>query len=690
MAYRIGIDIGGTFTDFALVDEGGGRLVIHKQLTSPDDPARAVLDGLPVLLARAGAEMSEVASIAHGTTLVTNALIERRGAVTGMLCTAGFADVLDIGMERRYDMYDLAITYPKPLVPKACRAEIDERVAFDGRVIQEPDLEAVRAAIARLVDEHGIEALAICLLNAYANPVHEERIGALTAEAFPDLRVSTSADVFPFMREYERWTTTTVNAFTQPMVERYLDRLEAGLADHGFPGAFYIMTSSGGTVTPAVARRYPVRLLESGPAAGALMSAYHGQALGRPELLAFDMGGTTAKGALIREGTPLKKYELEIARVHEFKAGSGLPVKAPAIDLIEIGAGGGSIAEIDVRGVMRVGPTSAGADPGPACYGRGGAAATLTDANLCLGYLDPDYFLGGEMALDGAASGSVIDRHIAGPLEVDAIRAAWGIHETVNEDVARAFRNHASERGFDYRRSAMIAFGGSGPAHALRVARKLRVPTVIFPLGAGVMSAVGLLASPLAFELMRSERVAVEGLADDTFADRFAALSAQAAAPLVEAGMAAADIAMTRWLDMRYQGQGYDVEVRLPDGNGAAKVAALPALFGQAYEAVFGRSFPDEAVDIMSWKVEARGPRPALDGRLDRAAPEAAGDPIKGMRRAYFPEAGGFVDCPVYDRYALTAGASFSGPALVEERESTCVIGVGDTVEVASASCGTA
>jgi N-methylhydantoinase A len=276
----------------------------------------------------------------------------------------------------------------------------------------------------------------------------------------------------------------------------------------------------------------------------------------------------------------------------------------------------------------------------------------------------------------------VIDRHIAGPLEVDAIRAAWGIHETVNEDVARAFRNHASERGFDYRRSAMIAFGGSGPAHALRVARKLRVPTVIFPLGAGVMSAVGLLASPLAFELMRSERVAVEGLADDTFADRFAALSAQAAAPLVEAGMAAADIAMTRWLDMRYQGQGYDVEVRLPDENGAAKVAALPALFGQAYEAVFGRSFPDEAVDIMSWKVEARGPRPALDGRLDRAAPEAAGDPIKGMRRAYFPEAGGFVDCPVYDRYALTAGASFSGPALVEERESTCVIGVGDTVEV--------
>jgi len=681
VSFRLGIDIGGTFTDFALLEAGSGRLVIHKQLTTPDDPSKAVLGGVPVLLAKAGVDIGAVEAVVHGTTLITNALIERKGAVTAMLCTAGFADVLDIAMERRYDMYDMGIVYPEPLVPRALRREVDERMGADGKVRQVLDLEAAGGLVAALVEEDGVEALAVCLLNSYANPVHELAIAAMVAARFPALTVSTSADVFPAIREYERWTTTTMNAFTQPMFDRYLNRLEEGLAALGFDGPLTIMTSSGGTVTPQTARQYPVRMLESGPAAGVLVSAHAGALLERPDLLAFDMGGTTAKGALIRGGAPLKRYEMEVARVHDFKMGSGLPAKIPVIDLIEIGAGGGSIAAVDIRGIIGVGPHSAGANPGPVCYGQGGDEPTLTDANLLLGYLSADFFLGGEMALDKGRAGDVIADVLAGPLDVPEVRAAWGVHETVNEDIARAFRNHASERGFDYRGCAMVAFGGSGPLHAARVARKLRVPTVVFPVGAGVASAVGLLISPPAFETARSARVSLEDMTGAHMDSLLASLVAEASGPLRPEGLREEQITVNRWLDMRYRGQGYEIEVKLPDLQGEALVAALPGLFAAAYEAVFGRSFEEEAIEIVNWKVEAAGPRPMSGGqyRLDAVAGRQA---LKGIRAAYFPEADGFVDCPVYDRSALEAGATFSGPALVEERESTCVIGVGDQVTI--------
>ncbi len=677
MSFRIGIDIGGTFTDFALLEVGSGRLVIHKQLTTPADPSEAVLSGVPALLAKAGSDIGVVEAVVHGTTLITNALIERKGAVTGMLCTAGFMDVLDIGMERRYDMYDLRITYPDPLVPRQLRREVDERMLAGGRVGTALDLESVAATVEKLVEDDGVEALAVCLLNAYANPAHELAIADIVRKRFPALYISTSADVFPFIREYERWTTTTMNAFTQPMFDRYLDRLEGGLEALGFKGSLYIMTSSGGTVTPQTARRYPVRMLESGPAAGVLVSAHLGALLAQPNMLAYDMGGTTAKGALIRHGAPLKRYEMEVARTHDFKMGSGLPAKIPVIDLIEIGAGGGSIADVDIRGMIRVGPRSAGADPGPICYGQGGEQPTLTDANLLLGYLSADFFLGGDMALDTDHTKDVVGRVLAGPLDVSEARAAWGIHETVNEDIARAFRNHASERGFDYRGCAMVAFGGSGPVHAARVARKLRVPTVVFPVGAGVASAVGLLISPLAFETARSERVALEDLTAEDLAARFAPLVEEVSDYLRPEGIAEDEIRVSRWLDMRYRGQGYEIEVSLPDLHGSELLAALPSLFAEAYEAVFGRSFDQEPIEIINWKVEAAGPRPIGDGhyRLDVApGPQA----LKGTRLAYFPEGDGFVSCPVYDRYTLAVGARFTGPALVEERESTCVIGVGD------------
>ncbi|MFP6687943.1 MAG: hydantoinase/oxoprolinase family protein, partial [Alphaproteobacteria bacterium] len=428
MSYRLGVDIGGTFTDFALFDEARGEMFIHKQLTTPDDPSRAVLEGCSHLLARKGVDIAELVSIAHGTTLVTNAVIERRGARVGMLVSEGFRDVLDMARETRYELFDLRLEFPEPLVPRYLRREVAERVKYDGAVETALDESAVRAAIAELVAE-GIEALAICFLHSYANPAHENAARQVAEREFPELYVSTSADIFSNMREFERWTTATINAYTQPLFDSYLQRLSGGLETAGFTGRLLVMTSSGGMLAPDAARRYPVRVLESGPAAGALMSAHLGRALEIPDLLSFDMGGTTAKGALVNGYRPLKQYDLEIARLHDFKRGSGLPVKVPVIDMVEIGSGGGSLAEVDERGLIRVGPQSAGADPGPACYGKGGSTAALTDANLVLGYLDAEFFLGGDMKLDEAAARTAIEVSIAKPLGVTIERAAWGMHE---------------------------------------------------------------------------------------------------------------------------------------------------------------------------------------------------------------------------------------------------------------------
>ena len=679
--YRIGVDIGGTFTDFALSNATGGRMAIHKRLTTPHDPSEAVLAGVATLVAENGIDISAIADIVHGTTLVTNAVIERRGAVTGMLVTAGFGDIMDMGPERRYDLFDLRIKYPPPLVPRRLRIEVAERLRYDGSVEQPLDEAGVRAA-AQQFREMGVEAIAVCFLHAYTNPAHEERAAAILREAAPNLTVSASADVFPNMREFERWTTTTVNAFTQPMFDRYVKRLEDGLAKSGFGGRLYIMGSSGGTLTTDAARRYPVRALESGPAAGALMSAHHGRSLKLPNLLSFDMGGTTAKGALVKDGQAVKKYFMEVARVHEFRQGSGLPVRIPVIDMIEIGAGGGSIAEVDERGLLRVGPRSAGAMPGPACYAQGGTRPTLTDANLVLGYLDANFFLGGKMKLDKPAAEKAIAENVGKPLKLETLRAAWGIHDIICEDVARAFRIHATERGFDYRNSSMVAFGGSGPLHALSVARKLKIPRVILPVGAGVMSALGLLVSPLAFEVARSRRIHVADIDSKDFAQTFATLQNEASGYLTRAGVAEKDIRIVRHLDMRYQGQGHEIEITLPETNNVASIFAdLGELYGRAYEKAYGLRL-DEPTEIVNWKVEAVGPTPSLAEGHSGSAAGSADKALKGTREAYDPTKGGLAAWPVYDRYALAPGAIVKGPALIEEHESTCVIGAGDSVTV--------
>lgn len=678
---RIGVDIGGTFTDFALHDAAAGRLAIHKRLTTPDDPSRAVIEGVAALCAESGVELSAISEIVHGTTLVTNAVIERKGARTGMLGTAGFTDIMDMGFERRYDLFDLRITYPPPLVPRALRIEVAERVRYDGSVETALDEQAVTAAAAQF-RAWNVKSVAVCFLNAYANPAHERRAAELLAAAAPDLYVSCSADVFQSMREFERWTTTTVNAFTGPMFDTYVARLETGLAGRGFRGSLYIMASSGGMLTTSTARRYPVRALESGPAAGALMSAAHGRALDLANLLSFDMGGTTAKGALVRGGEPIKKYEMEVARAYEFRRGSGMPVRIPVIDMIEIGAGGGSIAAVDERGLLKVGPESAGAMPGPACYGQGGRRPTLTDANLMLGYLDASFFLGGKMRLDRSAAESAIAEGVARPLGVETMRAAFGIHDIICEDVARAFRIHATERAFDYRQSSMVAFGGSGPLHALRIARKLKIPRVVFPVAAGVMSALGLLESPLSFEVARSRRIHVADLDAARFGAQFAELEADASRVLLDAGVARGDIRTVRRLDMRYQGQGHEIEVTLPDGaDPAALFSGVEEQFGAAYERIYTLRL-DEPAEIVNWKVEAVGPATGLGESYDLAGVAAAETARKGTRRAYHPVQATVTDWPVYDRYSLRPGMTLDGPALIEERESTVVVGPGDKVTV--------
>lgn len=684
MAFTLAVDIGGTFTDIALTDEDTGTRAIFKVLTTPHDPSIGVLDGSSKLLAAEGVPFDALEAIIHGTTLVTNAVIERKGARTGMLTTGGFQDVLEIAYERRYDLFDLRLKFPEPIIPRSRRYEVGERVTYAG----EPlflDMDDVREKVEVLITEHNIESLAICLLHSYINPVHEKRIESSTREEHPGLYVSTSSDVFPFMREYERFTTATVNAYVQPIVDRYLGRLETGFRRKGFGGELYIMASSGGTMTTQTARRYPVRMLESGPAAGVLMSAHVGRLTDTLDLLSYDMGGTTAKGCLIRSGRPRKTYKLEVARVHEFKPGSGLPIKAPVIDMIEIGSGGGSIAEVDERGLIKVGPRSAGADPGPACYGLGGEFATLTDADLILGYLNPDYFVGGRMTLDRTAAERVIMEKIGRPLGLDLNSAAWGIHEIINEDTARAFRIHASERGVDYRRCSMVAFGGAGPVHALRIARKLKIPRVLFPLGAGVFSALGLLVSPLSFDSFRSRRIALDAVTLTLFSEMFQPLIEEASKRLRLAGIRSSDIRITRRLDMRYLGQGFEIEVHLPDEQDPEKlIAQIPAVFAQAYREIYGTNLIDEPLEIINWKVEASGPMPVVDGEYRPVDISSPGPSQRGSRPVYFSEKGGFLECPVYDRYRLKPDTFFTGPGLFEERESTCVIGVGDRAKVDS------
>ena len=678
MTYRIGFDIGGTFTDFILLDDRRDEIALHKCLTTPADPSVGALEGLAELVATAGITLSDVTDIVHGTTLVTNALIERRGAKLGLITTAGFRDILEMGTEQRYDIYDLFLQYPAPLVPRRRRIEVPERMDRDGRALILLDLNAVRSAAGRLVAD-GVDAIAVCFLHSYRNPAHERAAGEAVRALFPDLAISLSSDVVAELWEYQRLVTTCANAFVLPLMDRYIHRLQRELWQRGFRGALRLMHSAGGLVSPETARAFPIRLLESGPAGGGLATAFFGQAAGMSDVISFDMGGTTAKACLIEKGHVAIAAEMEAARVHRFKKGSGLPIKAPVIDMIEIGAGGGSIASIDEVGLLRVGPHSAGADPGPACYGKGGTEPTVTDANLLLGYYDPGFFLGGRMSLDRAAAQTALAA-VGAKLGLSALETAWGIHRVVTESMAAAARIHIVEKGRDPRAYAMVGFGGAGPAHAAGVARLLGVAEVIIPPASGAASALGFLAAPLSFEQVRSHplRLDTPGAAS-TINAVLLELTAETYAHLLQAGVPSEEIVTERSADMRLFGQLHEINVTLPDGAIAnATIPAIQAAFVTAYEGRYTSVYEGVAIQLVSLRIRCRGKLPALS--LKQSPTAATGAARKGSRPAWF--AGGFHETPVYDRYALTHGTQLAGPAIIEEREATTVIAPGDTVRV--------
>ena len=680
-SHRVGIDIGGTFTDLVLIDDASGERAIGKVLTTPDDPSEAVEQGLRGLLEREDVDASQLKTIIHGTTLVTNALIERRGTATALLTTEGFRDAVAIGTEHRYDMYDIFLEKPEPLVPRSLRYGVRERVLDDGSVLRDLDEEQVRAIAGELL-ERGIGAVAVSFLHGFRNPVHEQRVAEIVAEEAPGVAVSLSSEVSPEIREYERTSTTIANVYVRPLVERYLQRLEERLRRLGFDGSFYVMLSNGGTASVETACRFPVRLLESGPAAGALAAAFYGEEAGFSDVLSFDMGGTTAKACLIDGGEPLTSTDFEVARVYRFKKGSGLPVKTSVIEMIEIGAGGGSIARVGPLGLPKIGPESAGADPGPACYGRGGEEPTVTDADLLLGYLDPDFFLGGRMRLYYRAAEKAL-RKISDALGVDPVKAAWGVHQVVDENMANAARVHAVERGKDPRKYMLLAFGGAGPVHAHRVARALGVPGFVAPLGAGTASAFGFLCAPLSFDLARSLYGRLDELDWDAANAALAEMEEEGRELLRASRVADEDVLVRRLGEMRYVGQGHEVGVKLPEGTlGPDDVGGISAGYREEYRRLYRREGPDVPLEAITWRVEVSAPRPEILQEEWGGDPRALDEARKGKREIYLPEKDGFAAVPVYDRYRLDPGAAFDGPAVVEERESTVIVGPDSRAEV--------
>lgn len=676
--YRVGLDIGGTFTDLVLAHESGD-LRWHKVLTTPRSPADGALRGLAELCAGAGIGLAQVGAVIHATTLVTNAIIEHTGARTALLTTEGFRDTLEMGKEQRYDIYDLFLKYPEPLVPRRWRIEVRERITRDGDIRVPLNLNEVRGKVARLVRQ-GIESIAVCFLHAYKNPVHEQAVQRLIETEFPQLTVSSSSEVSPEIREFERTCTTVCNAYVQPLVDRYVGQIDEALRDRGFAGQFLLMLSSGTLGTPEVARRFPVRLLESGPAAGALIAGYIGSATGRSELVAFDMGGTTAKICLVREGRPKVSPQIEVARVHRFKPGSGLPIKTPVVDMIEIGAGGGSLARVNRLGLLRVGPESAGADPGPASYNLGGTEATVTDACVVLGYFDPGAFLGGAMPLNDTAARDALS-NAGEPIGLDTVQSAWGIFAIVCENMAQAARLYLIERGQDPRRFTLMGFGGAGPATATRVARLLGMRDVIIPPASGLASALGLLVAPPGFDFGHSLAGELRDLDWPSVERLFTSMESKGRAMVGAVGVDDQAVRVERRAEMRYAGQFHDLEIPLPPRLDGAMADVLRATFDREYGRLYGQALDGYPVLALNWRVLVAGPGRALDLR---GASDAAGatQALKGRRKIYLPEENASVDVPVYNRYHLNDDAVIAGPAVVEEAEATTILWPGDRLSV--------
>ncbi|MGY8663388.1 hydantoinase/oxoprolinase family protein [Bradyrhizobium sp. UFLA05-109] len=668
---KLAFDTGGTFTDFALLDDKG-ELHLHKVLSTPNNPAEAVVRGVSDLLEQFGDVVDlDKLQVLGATTVVTNAVLERKGVKTGFISTAGFQDMLRIRNEGRYDLYDLNLRYPDPLVTRANSFGAVERMSADGDVVTALKEETVREIASRLRDE-GIGSVAVCLLHAYKYPAHEQRIAALLREENPDIFVSLSSEVCPEVREFDRASTTVVNAYTRPQMSGHVAHLEREFALKGIERPVLWMTSSGGLVPSRRAAELPVRLIESGPAAGAVAAAEFGRIAGEGSVLSFDMGGTTAKLCLIPNGEPTVGTDLEVAHYHRFRKGSGFPLKIQSIRMIEIGAGGGSIAAKNPLGLLDVGPRSAGALPGPAAYQRGGTEPTVTDADILLGYMGTESFVGGSFKVSKAAAETAMAK-LAGSLEVSVPRCAWGIHDLVNESMSKAAAVHATDLGVDPRSLPMVAFGGAGPVHAYGIARKLGIKRIICPTGAGVTSAIGLLIAPVAVDLSASFPMQLDNWDFETMDRLLGDLAAQGAEVVTAAGIAPNAITNSYTVDMRHVGQGHEITVAVPDRSLPPKqfLKQLVDNFYKLYRELFGRTVAGSAVEVITWRLRSSGQKDQIARPHSRQAAEAK----KSTRAVYFNELGGYTDTPVYDHYKLPVGEEIQGPAIVEQRESTAVVG---------------
>jgi N-methylhydantoinase A len=681
MSYRLGIDIGGTFTDFVLLNEISGDLSFGKTLTTYPDPTDGIITGTEQIVQEFGVQTRDIRTIVHGTTLVTNAVIERKGAKTGLITTEGFADVLEIGRELRYDIYDIFLTMPQALVPPKLRVGIKERLDARGEVVTALTHEAIESAVTMLV-RRGVESIAVCLLHSFMNPAHERMIGAAIRKYYPHIYTSLSVDIMPEIREYERASATVMNAYVQPITDTYLKTLENRLRTLGFAGNIDIMISSGRLTTIEGARTAPVQLLESGPAGGAMASVFFGKLTGRADLLGFDMGGTTAKASLILDNKPEITNQFEAARVRRFKKGSGLPVRIPVIDLIEIGAGGGSIAHIDPLGLLKVGPESAASQPGPACYGRGGDKPTVTDADLILGYLNEEYFLGGTMDLEREAAREAVLKHIAAPLGITIEQAAMGIRRVVDENMASAARAHILEKGFDPRRFTMMAFGGAGPVHAFSVARLLGSPQMIIPVGAGVTSALGFLVSPVASEAIRSYICSLDSMNWTNLNAMLREMETEGFAFLRHTNADSGAATVTRVADMRYVGQGHEIAIPMPLGElSADSIAVIEQRFLKEYQFRYNRTVPQMRMETVTWRVVVSSAVPEIVPNQPRTS--ANGKVANTQRMVWFEgDTTASTKTPVLSRYSLQTGATFEGPVIIEEKESTTVIGKNASVRI--------
>ena len=666
---RVGIDVGGTFTDVVL--EAGGVRTSAKVLTTSQAPEKGVIDGLQEALRKAGLTPGDVGLVLHGTTLATNAVLERRGARTAFITTEGFRDILEVGYETRYDQYDLMIEKVKPIVPRRLRFTVPERVDARGRILEDLDEEAVHALVPAL-SAAGVESVAVGFFHAYANPVHERRVEAIFREALPSLSVTLASEVCPEVREYERFTTASVNAYVRPLMEGYVARLDGMLAGIGIGCPLLLMTSGGGLTTVETARRQPVRLVESGPAGGVLLARDIAARAGLDKVMSFDMGGTTAKICFIENLEPRRAREFEIDRQARFMKGSGLPLRIPVIEMVEIGAGGGSIARMDRLGRIAVGPESAGAEPGPAGYGRGGADATVTDADIVLGRIDPAGFAGGRIELRPGLSAEAVGSSVGGPLELGPSQAAQGIVEIVDENMSNAARVLAVEEGKVASEQTVIAFGGAAPLHACRIAEKLGIERIVVPVDAGVGSAVGFLRAPVAYEVVRSLNMRLSAL-DAAAVNELMADMRREARTVVESGAFGAALTERRVAYMRYLGQGHEIAVPVEaERLGPDDGRALQAAYDREYELLFKRTIPDADVEVLSWGLTVSTVE-TMPGPDDRAEISAPAEPA-GWRDIHDTEGGEAARVPLYRRSDLAAGTGLDGPALiVEEQTSTFV-----------------